>query len=58
MIQISNQELTLENIPDPDVHWNVWSRFTHTDNGHELQGGIKPCSDLANDGEAETLTDS
>ncbi|WP_250395008.1 hypothetical protein [Synechococcus sp. MU1655] len=57
MHQTSNQALTLENIPDPDVHWNVWSRFAHTVNGYELQAGFKPCADLANGGEAKTLPD-
>ena len=57
MHQTSNQALTLENIPDPDVHWNVWSRFAHTVNGYELQAGFKPCADLANGGEAKTLTE-
>ena len=54
---ISNQDLKLDEIPDPDGNWNAWSRFAHTINGYEVQGGFKPCADLANGGEAKTLTE-
>ena len=57
MIQISNQDLKLEKIPDPDGNWNQWIRFAHTINGYDVQGGFKPCADLANGGEAKTLTE-
>ena len=57
MNQISNQDLKLEKIPDPDGNWNQWVRFAHTINGYEVQGGFAPCADLANGGEAKTLTE-
>ena len=54
---ISNQDLQLDDIPNPDGDWDAWSRFAHTMNGYEVQGGFKPCADLANGGEAKTLTE-
>ena len=54
---ISNQDLKLVDIPDPEVNWDAWSRFAHTINGYEVQGGFEPCADLANGGEAKTLTE-
>ena len=57
MNQISNQELKLQEIPDPDGNWNQWIRFAYTFNGYEVQGGFEPCADLANKGEAKTLTE-
>ena len=54
---ISNQELKLKEIPDPDGNWNQWVRFAHTINGYEVQGGFAPCADLANGGQAKTLTE-
>ena len=54
---ISNQDLQLDDIPDPDGNWDAWSRFAHTINGYELQGGFAACADLANGGEAKTLTE-
>ncbi len=54
---ISNQDLKLDEIPDPDGNWNAWIRFAHTINGYEVQGGFSPCADLANGGEAKTLTE-
>ena len=57
MNQISNQDLKLKEIPDPDGNWNQWVRFAHTINGYEVQGGFEPCADLANGGEAKTLTE-
>ena len=57
MNQISNQDLKLEEIPDPDGNWNQWVRFAHTINGYEVQGGFEPCADLANGGEIKTLTE-
>ena len=54
---ITNQDLQLDDIPDPDGNWDAWSRFAHTMNGYEIQGGFQPCADLANGGEAKTLTE-
>ena len=57
MNQISNQNLKLEEIPDPDGNWQQWIRFAHMVKGYEVQGGFEPCADLANGGEAKTLTE-
>ena len=54
---ISNQDLKLKEIPDPDGNLNAWIRFAHTSDGYEVQGGFEPCADLANGGEAKTLTE-
>ncbi len=54
---ISNQDLQLDDIPNLDGDWDAWGRFAHTMNGYELQGGFKPCADLANGGEAKILTE-
>jgi hypothetical protein len=54
---ISNQDLQFDDIPNLDGDWDAWGRFAHTMNGYELQGGFKPCADLANGGEAKILTE-
>ncbi|EHA63537.1 hypothetical protein [Synechococcus sp. WH 8016] len=54
---ISNQDLQLDDIPNPDGDWYAWGRFAHTMNGYEVQGGFKPCADLVNGGEAKTTTE-
>ena len=56
MSPIPNNELTLEQIPSPKGDLHGWSRFAHTINGYELMGGFDACADLANSGEAATLT--
>lgn len=53
MNQISNQDLKLDEIPDPDGNLNAWIRFAHTIDGYELQGGFEPCADLANGGQVK-----
>ena len=57
MKQIGNQHLQLEKIPDPDGNWDKWVHFAYTINGYEVQGGFNPCAELANSGEAKTLTE-
>ena len=57
MNQISNQDLKLDEIPDPDGNWNQWGSFALTINGYGVQGGFEACADLANGGEAKTLTE-
>ena len=56
MSLISNNELTLEQIPSPEGDLRGWSRFAHTINGYEVMGGFDSCADLANSGGAATLT--
>ncbi len=54
---ISNQDLQVDDIPNPDSDWDAWNRFAHTINGYDVQGGFKPCADLANGGDAKSLTE-
>ena len=54
---ISNEELVLERIPDPEAELWGWERFAHTINGYEVMGGFEPCADLANRGTPTTLTE-
>ena len=49
--------MKLEKIPNPDGNWNQWVRFAFTINGYEVQGEFEPCADLANGGQAKTLTE-
>ena len=56
MPDISNQRLTLEQIPSPEGDLNGWIHFAHTINGYEQMGGFDACADLANAGSAATLT--
>ena len=54
---ISNEQLLLERIPDPEAELWGWERFAHTINGYEVMGGFEPCADLANSGGVATLTE-
>ena len=57
MCDISNDQLLLECIPDPDGDLWGWERFAHTINGYDVMGGFEPCADLANAGTPTTLTE-
>ena len=57
MVEIANDELVVELIPNPEANLCGWERFAHTLNGYEVMGGFKPCADLANSGSARTLTE-
>ena len=54
---ISNQDLQVDDIPNPDGEWDAWGHIAHTMNGYEVQGGFQPCADLANGREAKTPTE-
>ena len=54
---ISNEQLLLERIPDPEAELCGWERFAHTINGYDVMGGFEPCADLANCGTPSTLTE-
>ena len=54
---ISNEQLLLERIPDPEAALWGWERFAHTINGYDVMGGFEPCAGLANHGTPTTLTD-
>ena len=57
MCDISNDQLLLECIPDPDGDLWGWERFAHTINGYDVMGGFEPCAAFANSGAAVTLTE-
>ena len=54
---ISNEQLVLACIPDPDANLADWQRFALTINGYDVMGGFDPCADLANSGNPSTLTE-
>ena len=54
---ISNEQLVLDHIPDPEAELWGWERFAHTINGYEVMGGFEACADLANRGTPSTLTE-
>lgn len=57
MRTISNNQLKLELIPDPEGDFSDWPSFAHTINGYEVAGSFEACADLANAGPAITLTE-
>ena len=54
---ITNEQLVLELIPDPDRDLRGWESFAHTINGYDVMGGFEPCAELANSGSPATLTE-
>ena len=54
---ISNEQLVLACIPDPDANLADWQRFALTINGYDVMGGFEPCAELANSGSSATLTE-
>ena len=54
---ISNEQLLLERIPDPEAELWGWERFAHTINGYEVMAGFEPCADLSNRGTPTPLTE-
>ena len=41
---ITNEQLVLELIPDPDSDLRGWESFAHTINGYDVMGGFEPCA--------------
>ena len=54
---MSNEDLLVERIPDPEAELLGWERFAHTINGYDVMGGFEACADLANAGTPTTLTE-
>lgn len=54
---LSNRQLRLERIPDPDGNLTGWASFAHTLDGYEAAGGFEACAALAHGGSATTLTE-
>ena len=57
MKTIRNSALKIDKIPDPDGRMTDWAKFAHTINGYEVAGSFEECARLANDGQANTLTE-
>ena len=59
MKTIRNSALKIDKIPDPDNYRYGcdWVKFAHTINGYEVAGSFDECARLANDGQANTLTE-
>ena len=54
---ISNEDLLVERIPDPEAELWGLERFAHSINGYDVMGGFEACADLANRGTPTTLTE-
>jgi len=57
MREIRNSALKLGKIPNPDGLIKDWVVFAHTINGYEAAGGFAECAELAEPGQAKTLTE-
>ena len=55
--RISNEQLLLERIPDPDGDLASWEDFALLLDGYSVMGGFEPCADLANTGTPTSLTE-
>ncbi|MCP9803741.1 hypothetical protein KBY75_09180 [Cyanobium sp. T1G-Tous] len=57
MQALTNRQLQLARIPDPDGDLRKWEMFAHTINGYEVAGSFEHCAALYNDNSATTLTE-
>ena len=57
MQELTNEQLKLDRIPDPDGDLREWEVFAHTINGYEAAGSFEACAALLNDKTATTLTE-
>jgi hypothetical protein len=55
--ELTNRQLDLAGIPDPEGDLHGWEHFAHTINGYEAAGSFEACADLANNNCATTLTE-
>ncbi len=55
--RISNDELKLSDLPDPNADWETIVHFAHTIKGYELHGSFEACALIANERRHNTLTD-
>ena len=55
MQELTNRQLKLDRIPDPDVDPCHWDAFALTINGYEVAGSFEACEALLNDKTATTL---
>lgn len=56
MRQLSNRQLRLDRIPDPDLDLHRWVDFAHTIDGYEAAGSFEACAALGHDSSGADLT--
>ena len=57
MRHLTNRQLKLERIPDPDGDLRDWDLFAHTIDGYEAAGSFEACAALYHEKNATTLTE-
>ena len=57
MQELTNRQLKLARIPDPDGDLRKREMFAHTINGYEVAGSFEHCAALYNDKSGTTLTE-
>jgi len=57
MRHLTNRQLKLERIPDPDGDLRDWDLFAHTIDGYEAAGSFEACAALYHKKDAMTLTE-
>lgn len=57
MRHLTNRQLKLERIPDPDGDLRDWDMFAHTIDGYEAAGSFEACAALYHEKNATTLTE-
>ena len=56
MDEISNAELTLDAVPQPDADMSRIGTFASTFNGYKHWGSFEKCAEIANAGRHDSLT--
>ena len=54
--EIANQEVTLTDVPGPNVDWDTIAEFALTFDGYKAWGSFEKCAEIANAQRQETLT--
>jgi hypothetical protein len=54
---ITNEQLTVKNIPSPKAKWLAIQDFALTFDGYDYWGSFEKCADVANAGLCTTLTE-
>jgi hypothetical protein len=57
MRSISNDRLRPDDVPSPDADWDAIQAFALTFDGYSASGSFEACAEIANRGEAATLTE-
>ncbi len=56
--EITNEDLTLDDIPEPTARWGEIGRFALTFNGYERLGSFEACAAIANECRHDSLTNA